>query len=157
MKVYSRPEVLEAHIAPASLITDSAANTDNTSLSNEAPPDSSEFSTINPEPEPEPLVISNPEFRIRTVTFDADGSLELGGIESVGTVGRLFLTLLGESRIGTSIAAPSNVSLLDDLDSADSVIDAIQSVIADHPTLALAGLLWKEFERSGGSAFLRSL
>jgi hypothetical protein len=157
MKVYSRPEVLEAHIAPAALITDNAANADNGSLSNEAPPDSSEFSTIDPEPEPEPLVISNPEFRIRTITFDADGSLQLGGIESVGTVDGLFLTLLGESRIGTSIAAPSNVSLLDDLDSGDSVIDAIQSVIANHPTMAFAGLSSEEFERSGGSAFLTSL
>jgi autotransporter-associated beta strand protein len=53
MKVYSQPEVLEAHIAPAALITELSES----GLQAES------------------LLIGGPEFDIRIVTFASDGSL----------------------------------------------------------------------------------
>jgi hypothetical protein len=159
MKVYSQPEVLEAHIAPASLIMDSTTiqNAVNIGIDTDPNPINFDAMVLSPsQSQPEPLLIGGPEFNIRTVNLAADGSLIDGGrfltLQDV-----LFQALLENSTISSTLAE-STVSLLaEELSISIGVMDAIESAVGEAPSADLVGLSSNEFARYSGGAFLTSL
>jgi hypothetical protein len=171
MKVYSQPEVLEDHIAPASLILASGlsgffGNNDPNIVQNINDPLNPTFEIrvialepATPASSPQPLFTAPlfSEFKIRTVPVSSFASLFSGERPEMNTQSVLLDSLIGEVDFSSSLT-DSTVSLLSDVLSSDaSVIDPVESVVGSDRAAALVGLSSEEFERSGGSAFLTSL
>jgi hypothetical protein len=159
MKVYSPPEVLEAHIAPASLIMDGTMiqNAVNIGIDTDRDPINFDAMDFSPsQSQPEPLLIGGPEFNIRTVDLAADGSLIDGGrfltLQDV-----LFQALLENSTISSTLTESTISLLAEELSISVDVMDAIESAVGDAQSADLVGLTSDEFARYSGSAFLTSL
>jgi hypothetical protein len=176
MKVYSRPEVLEDHIAPAFVISasDIGVLADNSPSNIEIQGSNGTIDTPNlvitpaifissfvlndiaPEPEPLPSLSGVSEFNIRTVKIGSDGSLFSGKQPEIDFQ-TVLLPLIGNTSISGSLTEATVSLFADEFSSNDSVIDAIDSAVGKDRSAALVGLSSEEFERSGGAAFLTSL
>lgn len=175
MKVYSRPEVLEDHIAPAFLSLIGIPNNDS---SINLPTNGSTGVPLNniievvtpstvggdlsfvtpiggPEPEAPSSIVDFSDFNIRTVRIGADGSLI--GEPTIDFRDVLFQALLGNASVDSTLTDATLSLLADELSVSNDVIEAIESAVAEDRSAALVGLSSEEFERTSGSAFLTSL
>ena len=156
MKAFTGPESLEAHIAPAALIS-----TDGTNTADVVPGDQASIEPIDFAATPGGTQLGLFEgsgIHIQTVTLGADGSPLAGGQPAAGRLDGLLLPLLGNFTIESSLTEPSAISLLaDEVKPSESVLAAITSAVGEDRSAALVGLSSEEFERSGGAAFLTRL
>lgn len=163
MKVYSRPEVLEDHIAPAfvgvvtppmnlppAVVNPSISNIDISVIT------LGEASLHLPEPIAPTLADHFPEFHIRTVAIQLNGSLV--NSPAIDFNDTLFQSLAINTQIEGALPTTTTGSLLaEDLRVSDSLIGAIESVVGADRSAELVGLSSDQFERLPGSAFLTSL
>lgn len=164
MKVFCRPEVLEDHIAPASLpLTgvsgigfvpgDSTLIPVSNNIGNPAIP-------VNVVGDPslatvlEPTLQPDAPFQSVAVS-DADGSLL--GISTFRFQDALFQSPLVNTTFGDIFSESARLFLADELSISIGVIGAIESAIGLQRSAGLAGLTSDEFERAPGSAFLTPL
>lgn len=176
MKVYSRPEALEDHIAPAAFaITPIPGDGSNVGIPSNIPFTSIDNILNNPtgipgsfpgelslvtafEPSPAPELPSQTidfsEFRIRTVRVGIDALLGEPVIEPQDAA---LQSLLGTTTVDSVLTDPATSLLADELSVSNDVIEAISSAVGEDRSTALVGLSSDEFERAGGSAFLTSL
>ena len=169
MKVYSRPEVLEDHIAPAAI--GAMPGEGNTFGQNNFPGGGDPFppnviltpvvgggipSPMEPSLPQRPLLTQIPDFHIRTVTFGPGGSLISGGPE-LDFRDPVFRDLLGGVETESTLVDDRISFLTDELSISTAVIGAIQSVVGEDRSDELVGLSSDEYEHTSGSAFLTSL
>jgi hypothetical protein len=176
MKVYSRPEVLEDHIAPALVIpgSDIGVFVGNNNAGIEIQGNNT---AINPAliitpaifesrfvggdlaPQPESLSSASDfsEFKIRTVTIGTDSSLFSGKRPEIDFQKVLFQALIGNTSFSSSLTEATASILANELGSTDSIIDAIDSAVGGDRSTELVGLSSEEFERIGGAAFLTKI
>jgi hypothetical protein len=170
MKVYSRPEVLEDHIAPALIMAtpdvgiflgDNIQNGEfqgnNGPIITPITGDPIVFEVFVPKPDPISTPVDFSAFKIRTVKIGSDGSLFSGSQPEIDLQSALFQTLLGKVSFSSPVTQSTISLLADELSSNHSVIEAIDSAVGEDRSAALVGLSSEEFERSGGAAFLTSL
>lgn len=180
MKVYSRPEVLEDHIAPAALtIISILGDGSNTTV----PSSNGQFNSVDNilnntgavpgsfhgdilavtslglgatpgSPELPSQTIDFSEFRIRTVRVGIDSLLGEAVIEPQDAA---LQSLIGTTAVDSVLTDPGASLLAEELSVSNDVIEAISSAVGEDRSTVLVGLSSDEFERAGGSAFLTSL
>ncbi|HET6408479.1 MAG TPA: hypothetical protein VFG14_11405 [Chthoniobacteraceae bacterium] len=153
MKVYSQPEVLEDHIAPAALITNSFTDA---GLAPGSEANASSFAdSFDPAAPTEPVTIGG-DFDIQTVAIGTNGS-PISNPELIDFNATVLQSLIGNVEIGTESSDVTFTRLADVLGVQNDILEPIESAVGEDRSIALVGLSSKEFERSGGAAFLTSL
>jgi hypothetical protein len=168
MKVYSQPEALEDHIAPAAISIPAmetptlAMNGSFEGIGNNpniaAIPFLEITSGLGPSPAlpAEPVVLSDflSEFNIRTIRVGAGDSLIDDPLDFEQAV---FRTLLGSTTVESTLTNATISLLVDELSISNDVIEAIAPAVGPDRSSELLGLSSEEFSRTSGSAFLTSL
>lgn len=176
MKAYSGPEVLEDHIAPASISLAGLTSNDpaievaaaevaafpaSNDIGNPTIPvnvvgDPSLVTVLAPTLEPDApfQLVDASDFNVRTVGAPNDA---LNGISTFAFREALFQSLRVNTTLDEIFSDSTLSTLADELSISIGVVDAIESAVGLSRPAALVGLSSDEFERSPGSAFLTSL